>query len=104
MAFCRVRSGFSDSTGTKTSAALYELVKTNPYAPRLASVRNVMALPGAVAFKAHSVMGGALGIGGAPGGAAQPRGASGQGFGYGPELLDEMTTTTVLHLGLPGTA
>lgn len=41
-------------------------------------------------------------FGGAPGGSAQPRGASGSGFGYGPELLDEMTTTTVLHLGLPG--
>jgi acyl-CoA reductase-like NAD-dependent aldehyde dehydrogenase len=37
-------------------------------------------------------------FGGAPGGAAQPRGASGQGFGYGPELLDEMTTTKVVHL------
>ena len=36
-------------------------------------------------------------FGGAPGGAAEPRGRSGQGFGYGPELLDEMTTTQV-HL------
>jgi acyl-CoA reductase-like NAD-dependent aldehyde dehydrogenase len=42
-------------------------------------------------------------FGGAPGGAAQPRGASGTGFGYGPELLDEMTTVKVVHLGLPGT-
>src|SRR3954471_2723967 len=41
-------------------------------------------------------------FGGAPGGAAQPRGASGAGFGYGPELLDELTTTKVVHLGLPG--
>lgn len=40
-------------------------------------------------------------FGGAPGGAAQPRGASGSGFGYGPELLDEMTTTKVVHLALP---
>ncbi|RJK93812.1 aldehyde dehydrogenase family protein [Vallicoccus soli] len=37
-------------------------------------------------------------FGGAPGGAAQPRGASGAGFGYGPELLDEMTTTKVVHV------
>ena len=37
-------------------------------------------------------------FGGAPGGAAEPRGASGIGFGYGPELLDEMTTTKVVHL------
>ncbi|MBO4236161.1 aldehyde dehydrogenase family protein [Pseudonocardia alni] len=37
-------------------------------------------------------------FGGAPGGAAQPRGASGTGFGHGPELLDEMTTVKVVHL------
>ncbi|MDN2498179.1 aldehyde dehydrogenase family protein [Nocardia nova] len=37
-------------------------------------------------------------FGGAPGGAAQPRGTSGTGFGYGPELLDEMTTTKVVHM------
>ncbi|MDQ3306839.1 MAG: aldehyde dehydrogenase family protein [Actinomycetota bacterium] len=40
-------------------------------------------------------------FGGAPGGAAQPRGASGSGFGYGPELLDEMTATKVVHLAMP---
>jgi len=36
-------------------------------------------------------------FGGAPGGAAQPRRASGSGFGFGPELLDEMTVTKVVH-------
>ncbi|MFS0884855.1 aldehyde dehydrogenase family protein [Aeromicrobium sp. 179-A 4D2 NHS] len=40
-------------------------------------------------------------FGGAPGGAAEPRGASGHGYGYGPELLDEMTQTTVVHIALP---
>lgn len=40
-------------------------------------------------------------FGGAPGGAAQPRGVSGTGYGYGPELLDEMTTTKVVHLAPP---
>jgi betaine-aldehyde dehydrogenase len=40
-------------------------------------------------------------FGGAPGGAAQPRGASGSGFGYGPELLDEMTARKVVHIGQP---
>ncbi|WP_433795584.1 aldehyde dehydrogenase family protein [Actinoplanes sp. CA-252034] len=40
-------------------------------------------------------------FGGAPGGAAHPRRASGQGFGYGPELLDELTVTTVVHLEAP---
>jgi succinate-semialdehyde dehydrogenase/glutarate-semialdehyde dehydrogenase len=39
-------------------------------------------------------------FGGAPGGAAQPRRGSGSGFGYGPELLDEMVTTKVVHLNL----
>ncbi|MFC4852027.1 aldehyde dehydrogenase family protein [Actinophytocola glycyrrhizae] len=43
-------------------------------------------------------------FGGAPGGAAQPRGVSGTGFGYGPELLDEMTTTKLVHLTAPGEA
>ncbi|HEX7107291.1 MAG TPA: aldehyde dehydrogenase family protein [Acidothermaceae bacterium] len=37
-------------------------------------------------------------FGGAPGGAAQPRRASGHGFGYGPELLDEFSQLKVLHL------
>lgn len=36
-------------------------------------------------------------FGGAPGGASQPRRASGTGFGFGPELLDEMTTMKVVH-------
>jgi succinate-semialdehyde dehydrogenase/glutarate-semialdehyde dehydrogenase len=43
--------------------------------------------------------------GGAPGGAAEPRRRSGMGFGYGPELLDEMTATKVVHLApAPGVA
>lgn len=40
-------------------------------------------------------------FGGAPGGAAQPRRASGDGFGYGPELLDEFTATKAVHLAPP---
>jgi betaine-aldehyde dehydrogenase len=43
-------------------------------------------------------------FGGAPGGAAQPRGVSGTGYGYGPELLDELTTTKVVHMTAPGEA
>jgi succinate-semialdehyde dehydrogenase/glutarate-semialdehyde dehydrogenase len=38
-------------------------------------------------------------FGGAPGGAAHPRRASGTGFGYGPELLDELTAVKVVHVG-----
>jgi len=37
-------------------------------------------------------------FGGAPGGASQPRRASGSGFGFGPELLDEMSAVKVVHL------
>jgi succinate-semialdehyde dehydrogenase/glutarate-semialdehyde dehydrogenase len=40
-------------------------------------------------------------FGGAPGGAAHPRSGSGQGYGYGPELLDELTVTKVVHLTPP---
>jgi acyl-CoA reductase-like NAD-dependent aldehyde dehydrogenase len=36
--------------------------------------------------------------GGAPGGAAEPRGQSGLGAGYGPELLDEVTQLKAVHL------
>ena len=40
-------------------------------------------------------------FGGAPAGSAHPRAASGEGFGYGPELLDELTATKVVHLEPP---
>src|SRR4051812_1941215 len=40
-------------------------------------------------------------FGGAPGGASQPRRASGSGFGFGPELLDEMTAMKVVHWSAP---
>jgi len=40
-------------------------------------------------------------FGGAPGGAAQPRGESGAGFGYGPELLDEFSRVKVVHIAVP---
>jgi len=40
-------------------------------------------------------------FGGAPGGAATPHGASGDGFGYGPELLDELTRVRVIHVEPP---
>ena len=51
-----------------TSGEFFNLVKTNPYAPRLATIRSVMALPGGVAFKSKNAIVGALGVGGAPGG------------------------------------
>jgi uncharacterized protein GlcG (DUF336 family) len=51
-----------------TSSAFFELVKTSPFAPELARLPNVMALPGAVAFKVKGQIVAALGVGGAPGG------------------------------------
>jgi acyl-CoA reductase-like NAD-dependent aldehyde dehydrogenase len=36
-------------------------------------------------------------FGGAPGGAAHPHSGSGQGLGYGPELLDELAQLKVVH-------
>jgi uncharacterized protein GlcG (DUF336 family) len=54
--------------GFDRSSGFFELMKTSPYAPQLATVHNVMALPGAVAFKVNGEIVGALGIGGAPGG------------------------------------
>ena len=40
-------------------------------------------------------------FGGAPGGSAEPHGASGLGIGYGPELLDELTRWRVVHWAPP---
>ena len=40
-------------------------------------------------------------FGGAPGGAATPGRGTGQGFGYGPELLDEMSRCKVVHWEAP---
>ncbi len=54
--------------GFDRSSGFFELMKTSPYAPQLATVHNVMALPGAVAFTVKGEMVGALGVGGAPGG------------------------------------
>ena len=40
-------------------------------------------------------------FGGAPGGSAEPHGASGAGIGYGPELLDELSRWRVVHWSPP---
>jgi uncharacterized protein GlcG (DUF336 family) len=50
------------------SSGFFEMTKTSPFAPQLATIHNVMALPGAVAFKARGEMVAVLGVGGAPGG------------------------------------
>lgn len=51
-----------------TSGKFFDLMKTSPFAPRLSTMTNVMALPGAVALKSKKAIVGALGVGGAPGG------------------------------------
>lgn len=81
----------------RATADRYGLAATVLTASMANAYRAVDALPvGTV--KVNAV------FGGAPGGSAQPRGASGAGFGYGPELLDEMTTVKVVHLQAAGTA
>ena len=45
-----------------TSGKFFDLVRTSPYAPRLATMTKVMALPGAVAFKSKNAIVGALGV------------------------------------------
>ena len=51
-----------------TSSGFFAMQKSNPFASQLATVHNVMALPGAVALMSQGEMIGALGVGGAPGG------------------------------------
>lgn len=64
--------------------------------PSLGNARRAVATMTVGTVKINNV------FGGAPGGSAQPRGASGHGFGYGPELLDEMSTVKVVHIESPG--
>src|SRR6266404_4865365 len=56
-----------------TSGEFFNLVKANPYAPRLATVSDVMALPGAVAFKSKKAIVAARGVGGVRGGGGRRR-------------------------------
>jgi acyl-CoA reductase-like NAD-dependent aldehyde dehydrogenase len=65
-------------------------------------------LTGSIAHAQRAIAGLAVGtvkvnavFGGAPGGSAQPRGISGAGFGYGPELLDEFALVKVVHISAP---
>ncbi|MHA7145499.1 aldehyde dehydrogenase family protein [Arthrobacter sp. TmT3-37] len=65
-------------------------------------------LTGSIAHAQRAIAGLSVGtvkvnavFGGAPGGSAQPRGISGAGFGYGPELLDEFALVKVVHISAP---
>lgn len=54
--------------GFDTLGVWVEKLKTNPAAGALASIPNIIALPGAVAVKIHGEVVAAIGVGGAPGG------------------------------------
>jgi uncharacterized protein GlcG (DUF336 family) len=52
----------------QTSGAFAETVQHNPAAAQLATLPNIIALPGAVAIMAHGEIVGGLGVAGSPGG------------------------------------
>jgi uncharacterized protein GlcG (DUF336 family) len=52
----------------ETSGAFAEVVQKNPAAAQLATLPNMIALPGAVAIMAHGEIVGGLGVAGSPGG------------------------------------
>jgi uncharacterized protein GlcG (DUF336 family) len=54
--------------GFDASSGFFAMQTSNPFAGQLATVHNVMALPGAAAFMSRGEMVAALGVGGAPGG------------------------------------
>jgi acyl-CoA reductase-like NAD-dependent aldehyde dehydrogenase len=88
-----VAAGFDEALEA-AAAGRYGLAATVLTADLAHAQRAIHALPvGTV--KVNNV------FGGAPGGSAQPRGASGDGFGYGPELLDEFTQVKVVHVAEP---
>jgi succinate-semialdehyde dehydrogenase/glutarate-semialdehyde dehydrogenase len=84
--------GSFDEALERASSGEYGLAATVLTADMSHAQRAWRALP-AGTVKINNV------FGGAPGGSAHPRKASGQGYGYGPELLDELTHTKVVHLG-----
>ncbi|GAB3547032.1 aldehyde dehydrogenase family protein [Arthrobacter tumbae] len=90
-----VRVGSFDEGLNLAAAGRYGLA-ANVLTARIAHAQKAVA-----AFPVGTVKVNAV-FGGAPGGSAQPRGESGQGFGYGPELLDEFSTVKVVHIEAPG--
>ncbi|GAA2177459.1 aldehyde dehydrogenase family protein [Arthrobacter parietis] len=90
-----VRVGSFDEGLKLAAAGKYGLAANVLTASITHAQKAVAALP-AGTVKVNAV------FGGAPGGSAQPRGESGQGFGYGPELLDEFCRVKVVHIEAPG--
>lgn len=91
------RVGSFDEALTLAAADRYGLAAT-VLTPSLQHARRAAAELPVGTVKVNAV------FGGAPGGSAEPRAASGSGFGYGPRLLDEMTRLKVVHLGPAQTA
>lgn len=90
-----VRVGSFDEGLALASAGRYGLA-ANVLTGSITNAQKAVAALKAGTVKVNAV------FGGAPGGSAQPRGESGQGFGYGPELLDEFCTVKVVHIEAPG--
>lgn len=84
--------------GLKLAAAGRYGLAANVLTGRIANAQKAVATFAVGTVKVNAV------FGGAPGGSAQPRGESGEGFGYGPELLDEFCTVKVVHIEAPGKA
>ena len=61
-------SSFDKAYTVVTLGPIFDFDTSSPFAPRLSTMTNVMALPGAVALKSKNAIVGALGVGGAPGG------------------------------------
>lgn len=80
-----------DEALTLAAAGRYGLAAT-VLTPSLAHAQQAIAALPVGTVKVNAV------FGGAPGGSAEPRGDSGHGLGYGPGLLDEMTSVKVVHL------
>jgi acyl-CoA reductase-like NAD-dependent aldehyde dehydrogenase len=78
--------GLAAANGTQYGLAASVLTASQEHAQRAARMLD------AGTVKVNAVWGGA------PGGAAEPRRSSGMGFGYSPELMDELTCTKVVHV------
>lgn len=84
-----VVSSFEDGLAA-ANATLFGLA-ANVLTPSQSNAQQALRKLNAGTVKINAVWGGA------PGGAAEPRRQSGLGLGYGPELLDEVTATKLVH-------
>jgi len=91
----RIVASFDEALALASATEIYGLAASVLTASQIHAARACRELR-AGTVKVNAV------FGGAPGGAAQPQRLSGTGFGYGPELLDELTFTKVVHVSAAG--